>query len=386
MKRIRNILPLALLATIMLLAAACGGGGGGKGGDKPVTPDVVVSLAFKSPTVEAAKGSQFVTVSATGSWTLSSSANWLKPSTTGGSGSTTISVTYEENTSSSPRTANLTLNCSGKSVTATLTQKGKEEIPVSTNPGWLELPAIQAGAGHKFVSHNFSNKNLRSFSYDWNSNDLVANWVAYPLNKSLIGSGNRTDAWGLDPKLTSAEQPILASGYKGGYDRGHQLPSADRLTYAENVKTFYYTNMTPQMNSFNGQIWATAESMVRGWSTSCDTLYVITGCIVKGSGKKAYDNNGRAVTVPVAYYKAVLRYMKGSTLGYNGYMGLAMYFEHKAYSHSNINNTMTNIVMSIDALEAKIGLDLFPNLEKVAGKSVSDKVEAEDPTKVSYWW
>ncbi|MBR5073995.1 MAG: DNA/RNA non-specific endonuclease [Bacteroidales bacterium] len=385
MKRFRNILPVALLATTMLLAAACGGGGG-KGGDKPVTPDAVVSLAFKSPTVDAAKGSQFVTISATGGWTLSSSAAWMKPSTTGGSGSATISVAYDENTSTSPRTATLTINCSGKSATATLTQKGKEETPTVVVSGWLELPAIQTGAGHKFVTHTFTGKSLRSFSYDWSSSDLVAHWVAYPLNKGLIGSGSRTDAWGLDPKLTSAEQPVLASAYKGGYDRGHQLPSADRLTYAENVKTFYYTNMTPQMNSFNGQIWATAESMVRGWSTTCDTLYVITGCIVKGSSKKAYDNNGRAVTVPVAYYKAVLRYMKGSTLGYSGFMGLGMYFEHKAYSHSNINNTMTDIVMSIDALEAKIGLDLFPNLEKVAGKTVSDKVEAEDPTKVSYWW
>ena len=373
----------------MLLAAACGGGGG-KGGDKPVTPDIVVSVTFKSTTVEASKNSQFIVISANGSWTLSSSQSWLKVSQSNGTGSTSsVSVSCEQNTGTSSRTAVLTLTCSGKTATATLTQKGTEATPPSvptTSPGWLELPALQTGTGHKFVSHNFDSKSLRCFSYDWNSTDMVANWVAYPLNKGLIGSGSRTDAWGYDPKLTSSEQPLLGSAYKGGYDRGHQLPSADRLTYAENVKTFYYTNMTPQMNSFNGQIWATAESMVRGWSSSCDTLYVVTGCIVKGSSKKAYDNNGKAVTVPVAYYKAVLRYMKGSTLGYNGYMGLAMYFEHKAYSHSNINNSMTDIVMSIDALEAKIGLDLFPNLIAVAGKSVSDQVEAEDPTKVSFWW
>ena len=92
------------------------------------------------------------------------------------------------------------------------------------------------------------------------------------------------------------------------------------------------------------------------------------------------------MTVPVAYYKAVIRYMKGSTLGYSGYMGLGMYFEHKAYSYSNIDKTNTEVVMSIDALESKLGLDLFPNLEKVAGKSVAVQVEAEDPTKVSYWW
>lgn len=386
MKLFRYILLAVPLATTMLLAGSCGGGGGGKGTD-PVKPETIVSVTFKQPEVEATKGSQFINISSNGSWILSSSQSWLKVSQSNGTGSTSsVSVSYDENTGTSSRTATLTLSCAGKSATATLTQKGKEETPVVVISKWLELPAIQTGAGHKFVSHNFTNKNQRSFSYDWNSTDLVANWVAYPLNKGLIGSGSRTDAWGYDPQLTTSEQPLLGSAYKGGYDRGHQLPSADRLTYAENVKTFYYTNMTPQMNSFNGQIWATAESMVRGWSSSCDTLYVITGCIVKGSSKKAYDNNGKAVTVPVAYYKAVLRYMKGSTLGYSGFMGLAMYFEHKTYSHSNINNSMTDIVMSIDALEAKIGLDLFPNLVTVAGKTVSDQVEAEDPTKVSFWW
>ena len=401
MKPVRNILLAALLATTMLLAAACGGGSGsssgsGGGKDKPVTPDAVVTVTFRSSEVEAVKGSQFINISASGSWTLSSSAPWLTVSASSGSGNTTsVSVSYTENTSSSDRTATLTLTSSGKTATATLTQKGKETTPSpdtpstpGASPGWLELPEVLSGTNHKFVSHKFASagRTIRSFSYDWSTPDLVAHWVAYPLNKALIGTGNRTDLWAYDPQLTTAEQPTLFSAYKGGYDRGHQIPSADRLSYADNVKTFYFTNMTPQLNSLNGQIWATAESKVRGWASSCDTLYVVTGCVVKGSTKKAYDNNGKAVTVPVGYYKAVLRYVKNGTLGYSGYMGLAMYFEHKAYSQSNITKSMTDIVMSIDALEAKIGVDLFPNLATVAGKTVSDNVEKEDPTKVSYWW
>ena len=401
MKPVRNILLAALLATTMLLAAACGGGSGsssgsGGGKDKPVTPDAVVTVTFRSSEVEAVKGSQFINISASGSWTLSSSAPWLTVSASSGSGNTTsVSVSYTENTSSSDRTATLKLTSSGKTATATLTQKGKETTPSpdtpstpGASPGWLELPEVLSGTNHKFVSHKFASagRTIRSFSYDWSTPDLVAHWVAYPLNKALIGTGNRTDLWAYDPQLTTAEQPTLFSAYKGGYDRGHQIPSADRLTYADNVKTFYFTNMTPQLNSLNGQIWATAESKVRGWASSCDTLYVVTGCVVKGSTKKAYDNNGKAVTVPVGYYKAVLRYVKNGTLGYSGYMGLAMYFEHKAYSQSNITKSMTDIVMSIDALEAKIGVDLFPNLATVAGKTVSDNVEKEDPTKVSYWW
>jgi len=379
---------MASLAMAALLETACGGGGGSS---KPVTPETVTSVTFKSPTVEADKGSQFIVISAGGSWILKSSQSWLTVSQSNGSGSTSsVSVSYEANTSTSSRTAVLTLTCAGSTATATLIQKGKDDEPavITTSPGWLELPAIQSGSGHKFVSHQFASagRTIRSFSYDWSSSDLVANWVAYPLNKGLIGSGSRTDLWAYDPKLTTAEQPTLFSAYKGGYDRGHQLPSADRLTYADNVKTFYFTNMTPQLGSLNGNIWASAESRVRGWASSCDTLYVVTGCVVKGSTKKAYDNNGKAVTVPVGYYKAVLRYVKGGTLGYNGYMGLAMYFEHRAYSQSSITKSSTDIVMSIDALESKIGLDLFPNLETAIGKASADKVEAEIPTNVSYWW
>ena len=388
MKPVRNIIHALVPAIVLLLAQACGGGGGG--GKSETTPDAVVSVSFKTPTVEASKGSGFVSVSASGSWKLRSSESWLTVNPDAGSGNTSsVTVSFEENTNSSPRTATLILSCSGKTATATLTQKGKEvtpDSPSSSSGGWLELPAIQTGTGLKFITHKFSSRSIRSFSYQWSTSDQVALWVAYPLNKGLIGSGSRTEAWQYDPKLTSAEQPTLASAYKGGYDRGHQLPSADRLTNGDNQMTFYYTNMTPQMNAFNGGIWATAESKVRGWSSSSDTLYVVTGCIVKGSTKKAYDNNGKAVTVPVAYYKAVLRYAKNSTLGYNGYMALGMYFEHKSYSQSSISKTDTGIVMSIDALETKIGIDLFPNLIAAVGQTTADKVEAEDPTKVSYWW
>ena len=119
MKPARNILLAALLATTMLLAAACGGGsssGSGDGGkETPVTPDAVVSVAFRSVEVEYNKGSQFINISASGSWKLTSSADWLtiSPSkdngkTAEGSGNTTsVCVSYSETNASSDRTATL---------------------------------------------------------------------------------------------------------------------------------------------------------------------------------------------------------------------------------------------------------------------------------------
>lgn len=391
---------LMSLAFIMLGASSCGGGNG-SGGDG--NGDISnISVALRSPNVGNTQSSQFITVTATGSWTISVNQTWAKVNPASGNGNKSdVILSYDANSEQTSRTAIITIKSGTKTATAVLTQAGTGTQPdPGTDPepsdktntaanGWLELPGQTIESNHKFASHDMTQgaKQLRSFSLYYSMSDLVALWVAYPLNRGLIGSGSRTDNWGADPKFTNSEQAILYSAYRGGYDRGHQLPSADRYNRADNIKTFYFTNMTPQVNAFNGQIWANLEGKVRGWASSCDTLYVVTGCVVKGSTKKAYDNNGKAVTVPVAYYKAVLRYSNGSTLGHNGYMGLGVYLEHRSYSEGSVTATSpSGAVMSIDALEAKLGIDLFANLPKKVGESVAAQIEAQDPKNVSYWW
>ena len=209
----------------------------------------------------------------------------------------------------------------------------------------------------------------------------MAHWVAYPLNSGLVGSGSRTDDWGLDPKLPRNLQPVLDKGFRGGYDRGHQLPSADRLARAANIQTFYGTNMTPQEGSLNQKGWASLEGAVRDWSYKFDTLYVVTGCTVKGSTAVAYDNDNKAVTVPTGYFKALLGYQKTPTIGItpttNGYTAIGFYYPHEGYSGSYMAKSMT-----IDALEEKVGIDFFVNLPSSIGETLADKVEsAIDP-----WW
>ena len=213
--------------------------------------------------------------------------------------------------------------------------------------------------------------------------------MAYPLCKWNIGTGSRTNAWGLDPKLPRNKQPVLFKGFSSGnagwMARGHQLPSADRLTKGCNEMTFYGTNMTPQIQDhFNGDIWANLEGKVRSWANKSDTLYVVTGCVTEGSTKYCYDNDGKKVTIPTAYYKAVLRYMRSSTtLGFQGYMGCAIWLDHKEYSSSSISSSYS---MSIDELEEKLGIDLFANLPARIGESDAAKVEAQNPADISWWW
>ncbi len=202
--------------------------------------------------------------------------------------------------------------------------------------------------------------------------------MAYPLNRGLIGSGSRTNEWGLDPKVPEKYQPILYKGFSRGYQRGHQLPSADRLKYAENVSTFYFTNMTPQRGELNEDVWASLEGKVRDWSYQMDTLYVVTGADLNGSTEVAYDNVGAEIPVPTGYFKALLGYKKGGSIGSatGGYIGIAFYFEHRGYSSYWPQS------MSVDDLEKKLGYDFFANLPDAVGEDKANTIEST----VDSWW
>lgn len=396
----------------MPIVSSCGTDSGQSGQSK-------VSLTVKGSelaeyNVGAAKDDQFLVVEASGEWNIIvtsevSAGSWLKVHPSSGTGSrSNVILAWEANASEQSRTAVLTLKASGASATLTLTQAGKSETPEPTpgpnpnpnpNPGpseikagWLELPAMPEGSKYDFFSHDMKlgDKRIRNYSFAWDYTNLVAPWVAYPLNSSFtVKKVERTDAWGLDPKLPRNKQPVLIKGFRDGNDgwkaRGHQLPSADRLcSYEANSLTFYGTNMTPQIHEgFNSGIWSKLEDKVRSWSRSSDTLYVVTGCVTEGSKKYCKDNDGKKVTIPTAYYKAVLRYKKNSTVGYSDYMACAVWLKHEVYSSTSVSK---QYAMSIDELEKKIGIDLFANLPAAIGEDAAAKVEAEDPATVSWWW
>ena len=92
---------------------------------------------------------------------------------------------------------------------------------------------------------NLGGKIQRNYTFLWDDSRLTADWVAYPLCEGNIGTGKRSNAFGLNPFLPEKSQPLLAKGYREGnsgwYSRGHQVPSADRLSYRANVQTVFPT-------------------------------------------------------------------------------------------------------------------------------------------------
>lgn len=387
----------------MLALSSCG-----SGGKEDVLPPTV---EVKTAVVEAGGYSQFIYVKASSSWRITITSadggepvDWIIADPSCGSGDMDVTLKVEENKSEKERSAVITVENSAGKASKTISQKAKgSEVKPDPTPsggnlspktGWMELPAIPEGMDAFTHSMTVGSVSTRNYSFLWDYDNLVAPWVAYPLCKWNIGNNiKRTNAWGLDPLLPEGKQPVLYRGFSKGnngwYARGHQIPSADRLTsYESNSMTFYGTNMTPQIqDGFNGDIWATLEGKVRSWANSSDTLYVVTGCVIDykegETVKYAVDNYGKKVTVPTAYYKVVLRYMKNSTVGYSGYSACAVWLDHKVYSTKNIDSKYS---MSVKDLEKKVGMDFFVNLPAVVGEEMAAKIESENPSKVSWWW
>ena len=206
----------------------------------------------------------------------------------------------------------------------------------------------------------------RNWSFYWSASDQVALWVAYPLYGTWIEQNvSRKDAFAADPLLDEDAQPA-ASGYAGSYSRGHQIPSADRLSSrATNSSVFYMTNMTPQNQTFNGGLWAQLETQVRTWASASDEFYVVTGCVVAGSTLTT-TSNGLTVTVPAKYYKALLR-KNGTT-----YTACAYIYDH----FTSQTSFSADDRISVDELETLTGIDFFPNLIGVVGETKANTIEA----------
>jgi endonuclease G len=187
----------------------------------------------------------------------------------------------------------------------------------------------------------------------------VALWVAYPLHATYLGAVGRTNEWAFDPQLPTSQQAQVANGYFGSpYQRGHQIPSADRLVnYEANAQTFYATNLTAQNGTLNSGLWADLEGFVR--SKNCkDTLYVVTGCVVKEGGERR-----QGATVPTSYFKALLRTQKGSTGVYasdENAMCIAFLIDNK----SNSGDVSAKHAISVATLEDMLGYELFPAISR----------------------
>lgn len=198
-----------------------------------------------------------------------------------------------------------------------------------------------------------------------------AAWVAYLLTRRDVEADgvSRSDDFVPDPLVTARGLPTaLPSHYSGsGYDRGHLCPSADRRTSRrENERTFVMSNISPQTPELNRGPWRLLEEQVRRWAVECDSLYVVTGGVLR----EGLDTLPGGVGIPDYFFKVILTRRGGE-------------FYTAAFVLPNADRFTggyESYAVSVDEAERRTGIDFFPALPD----SVENDVEAALPK--SFWF
>lgn len=235
---------------------------------------------------------------------------------------------------------------------------------------------------------------ILNYALEWDNTKRHANWVAFTFDTTTSADNvKRTDAWSVDPKLP-AEMQVQKSDHKNdGFDKGHLCASEDRVYLKEaNEQTFYYSNMSPQLNDFNGGFWGKLEARVQTWGRSTadgvyDKVYVTKGGTLnkllknfKGTtvngGTPTTDANGftiHGLACPEYYFMAVLSQKD------DVFHAIAFLVPHKeGMTRNPSSDELKEYVVSVDKLEEETGIDFFCNLPDVLENEVEAAYNLND--------
>ena len=177
-----------------------------------------------------------------------------------------------------------------------------------------------------------------------------AAWVSYALTKEDVQTKvtKRTNNFRFDGLVLTGSAAL--SDYKGsGYDRGHLAPAADMAWSNQAMsESFFLSNMSPQIPSFNRGIWKKLEKYVRSWAVANERLEIITGPVLRDNLPTIGNNN---VSVPSYFYKVILDYVGSEK------KAIAFIIPNKKVSQGAMGFATT-----VDNVELETGLDFFSNL------------------------
>lgn len=214
--------------------------------------------------------------------------------------------------------------------------------------------------------------NQHYYIQSYSKTRATPNWVAWHIDASNItGAADRQDDFAAWAGLQNGWFVVQSGSYMGsGYDRGHNVPSADRTSSVNaNSSTFLMTNMIPQAPQNNQQTWNNFEQYIRTQVGSGQEAYVIMG---------SYGNAGTIasgnIVVPSNVWKVVV------LLG-NGNNDLSRVTESTRVIAINTPNTNTvnadwkQYRVPVDQIEQATGYDLLSALPTTVQNALESKTD-----------
>ena len=246
---------------------------------------------------------------------------------------------------------------------------------VTLNSDWMELPESPGSLGGKYLvtpRATMNGKDTRNYTILYDPSRYASLWTAYVLCSDHRGSGGSGN-WVNNPLIPAGKQTSVWSTYGEidgvTYERGHQIPKADRnaSSIADMMaQTFYWTNSTPQRQTFNGGVWGTLENQIRLAIPSSDSLYIVTGPVyqtvggsetVKTFANSNGSNDGKTVPIPNYYFKVILK-VRRSGGQVTAASAIGFWFTHEDHSGAK----WQNFAKSVDEIETLTGFNFFANL------------------------
>lgn len=324
--------------------------------------------------IKATGGGFIIRIKTTGTWKASSSETWCTLSRTSGTGNASVTG-YMEANAGGERNATIIIIAGKEKATFTVKQlagNGADPEPgpdeSSKYAGRIEIPKLKGGNMNIFHTWTttVNGKETITYSYEYDCTKKHVRWVALTFdNVTSQKNVGRKDDYKPDYNIP---EPYRTNGddYYSPYNRGHMVASSDRLYSREaNSQTFYYSNISPQLETgFNqsGSTWDAIENKVQDWakvSNPQDTTYIVKGTSIDYA---ILDTGKNGVKIPKYYFSTILSYKNGQ------YKAIGFYIEHKSDKSKDIKAC----AKSIDELESITGLDFYHNLPD----NIETKVEA----------
>lgn len=213
------------------------------------------------------------------------------------------------------------------------------------------------------------------YQLSYNRSKATANWVAWRLDSSWIGTTPRQDDFRPDPDLPSGWYQVTDVDYVGsGYDRGHLCPSGDRTnSIPNNSATFLMTNMVPQLPANNQGPWEEFESYCRSLALQENEIYIVSG----PAGNVGTIAQGRVV-VPQVTWKVVLILPNGDDdLPRVSKATRAFGLIVPNQPPLDINAPWRQFRVTVDAVEYLTGYNFFAEIPKIKQELIERRRDLE---------
>lgn len=215
------------------------------------------------------------------------------------------------------------------------------------------LSITEPSSKGEIVHHTF-------YTLSYSEENEQSEWVFYKLTSDmLLGTQQRTEDFRSDPLVkTGSAQLIDYSG--SGYDRGHLCPAADMtISFTSMSESFYLSNISPQVDSFNRGIWEKLESATRNFARTEKEIYIVTGPVFKNNKGTIGTNN---VTIPGFFFKVIYAPLNNKMIGF-------------ILPNEKGTKNIEKYAVTVDSVENITNLNIFPELSLEIQNDLESKID-----------